>query len=205
MRKLRLTLLIILLCLVAGSVLFYWISPPTKVSVRMQAEDQDGNSDDQAEPQVREITYNHVENGVRKWSLLADGGELDPTTGFIALEKVKLTFYQENGGTMYLEGDVGEYDQVKQLVVITGNVYGRNHKDVTIKTDKLIYYDDRQMVETDLEVTVAGPTFSITSIGMKAYMDPQRVEFTKLLNSSFWPKEESESKIEDRGLALNKN
>ncbi len=201
MRKLRLALFIILLLLVAGSALFYWLSPHGKMNIKIQGDTPppsaagpsgqkavDARAENKVEPQVKEVTYSHVEDGVRKWGLLADGGDFDPATGYIALQKVRVTYYRDNGGHFYLEGDTGQYDQEKQIVIVTGNVLGRNDKNVTIKTNKLVYVSNQQMVETNEAVTVAGPNFSITSQGLKVYLEPQQVEFTGKVNSVFWPK-----------------
>jgi hypothetical protein len=45
-------------------------------------------------------------------------------------------------------------------------------------------------VETDEMVTVAGPTFSITSLGMKAFVPTEQVYFEKQVDSVFWPGKE---------------
>lgn len=203
MRKVRLTLLIVLLLLIAAGGLYYWQSSPAKLALSHISALQQGGKPDGLEPQVKAITYNHVEEGQRKWSLMADSGDYDPKTGNISLQKVQITFYQQDGGQLYVEGDVGDYDQAGQVVVLTGNVFGRNHQGVTIRTSRLVYTEAQRMVETDREVTVAGPTFSITSLGMKAYIDPEQVFFEKQVDSTFWPKEDNrQDNQEQSGLAM---
>lgn len=186
MRRLRLTLLVLLLLLIGGSALLYWLNPPARINISLRGEDAGGQSAEVAEPQARDITYNHVENGVHKWGLVADGGDFDPVSGFIMLRNVKLTFYQEGGGTLYLESDTGQYDQQKHIVIVTGNVFGRNSKNITINTSKLIYYDAGKLVETDEKVTVAGENFAITSQGMKVFLEPEQIVFENNVNSRFW-------------------
>ena len=187
MPKLRRMLLILLLLLAGTGAAFYWLSPPAKLSIRVEHGTQSGQpaKPGQIEPQAKEITYSHMENGTRKWGLQAESGDYDPVTGYVALQKVRIVFYQENG-QLYLESDQGQYDQAGHVVVLTGNVMGRNQQGVTIKTNRLVYHGNQRLVDTDEQVTVAGPTFSVTSQGMKVYLDPQQVIFETRVNSLFW-------------------
>ena len=204
MPKLRRALLMVLLLLVGCGFAFYWFNPPARVNLRADSiahpsQPNQRMQPGQPEPQAKEITYSHMEDGTRKWELAADSGDYDPTSGYIALQKVRIIFYQQNG-QLYLEGDQGQYDQSGRVVVLTGNVMGRNQKGVTIKTSKLVYHDSERLVDTDEQVTVAGPTFSITSQGMKAYLNPQQVIFETKVDSFFWPHPDSESRANREAL-----
>jgi LPS export ABC transporter protein LptC len=185
--KLRLFVIAAFLVLAVSSALFYCLRPDPGVRVRAAAASEEAPPPQGIEPQVREVTYNHMEDGTLKWNLVAQGGEFNPLTGYIALRKVRLTCYLAGGGQLYVEGDEGQYNQERQVVELTGNVFGRNQNQVTIRSNRLVYRESGQTVETNELVTVAGPTFSITSLGMKALVPLERIYFEKQVNSVFWP------------------
>jgi LPS export ABC transporter protein LptC len=184
--KLRLFVVAALLVLAASSAVFYWLRPDPQLGVPTTAADEDPPAQG-VEPQVREVTYNHMEDGALKWNLMAQGGEFNPLTGYIALRKVRLNCYPAGGGHLYVEGDEGQYDQERRVVELTGNVFGRNQNQVTIRSNRLVYRESGQIVETNEMVTVAGPTFSITSLGMRALVPLERIHFEKQVDSIFWP------------------
>jgi LPS export ABC transporter protein LptC len=148
---------------------------------------------EQTEPQAKQITYNYVEDGIHKWGLVADSGNYDIKSDTIHLNKVKVVFYPEKGGELHLEADEGSYDQTRQLVWLTGNVKGRDDQGMTLHTESLTYEEAKRLVDTDAPVVVAGPAFTIRSIGMQFYMPTQEVRFKQRVDSVFIPQSEDSS------------
>ena len=204
MSKMRLILLLLLALLIIGSVLFYWLRAPSQVNVRLsvpgggaQANGENGGNSEAAEPQAREVTYDHVENGVHKWGLVAKGGNYDMDNDTIYLKDVRIIFYGESG-EIHIRGDEGEYNQARQTVVLIGNVRGRNPKGVTLQTQRLTYSEIEQIIDTDDQwATVAGPTFSITGQGMKVHVPSQHITFKEKVDSTFLPQESNGEETPD--------
>ena len=110
-------------------------------------------------PRVKGLTYTEVKEGVRKWTLSAEGARIDESKGSITLSKVYVEFYPEGGGIITLKGDEGVYFQKEKIVTLQGNVFGRTHDGVTLKTDKLTYSENNQVVDTESWVTITGKRY----------------------------------------------
>ena len=185
----RMIVLALLLLLISGSIIFYLASAPAKlkVNVTQMGIGHTASGEDELEPQAREITYNHVEGGYHKWGLVASGGNYDMASNIIYLKDVRLVFYPEGGGEINLRADEGEYHQEEQCVVLTGNVKGRNDKDVNLETQKITYTEANGLVDTDEPVLVYGPTFRINGVGMQVYVSTQHITFKERVDSTFLP------------------
>jgi LPS export ABC transporter protein LptC len=195
LRKVRFILLGMLVLLMLGCLLYFWLRPPTSLNIKItrSAAQPEQEGQEQTEPQAKQLTYNYVEDGVHKWGLVADSGSYDVKEDTIYLNKVKVIFYPEEGGELHLEADEGRYDQTRQMVWLNGNVKGRNDKDMTLRTESLTYAEDRRLVDTDAPVVVEGPSFTIKSIGMQFYLPTQEVRFKQRVDSVFIPQGESSS------------
>ncbi len=185
MKRFRLILVAALLAVLAGTLLAYWLNPPSRLPVpedggQTQA-DQDGR------PRVRGLTYTQVEGGVRKWTLSAEGARYDEGSGQVALTEVKVDFFPPKGGKITIRGDEGEYDQKNQVVVLKGHVKANTHDGKTLVTDLLTYSEVEQVVDTNSWVTVAGPGFSVTGKGMLVVVPQSKVTFKSQVDSTFIP------------------
>ena len=186
MRRLKWILAAALAAIVAGSVAAYWLNPPVRVPVTaLEEPDHDLSKD--GRPRVRGLTYTQVENGVKKWTMSAEGARLDEAEGKATLTHVRIKFYPDKGGWYTLRGDQGEYDQKKKVVTLRGNVHGRSHDGMTLVTEVLTYTEEQKVVETDTEVTVAGPRYKVHGRGMTVKVPQDHVTFRGRVHSTFIP------------------
>ena len=90
MRRIRLILAAALAAVFLGTALAYWLNPP----VKMPLTDAGDNNfvDEDGRPRVRGLTYTQVENGVRKWTLSAQGARFDEAHAQAVLTKVRVVF-----------------------------------------------------------------------------------------------------------------
>jgi LPS export ABC transporter protein LptC len=184
-KRVRLILLAALAAVLVGSFAAYWLNPPVQLPLlNMGGEpilDKDGR------PRVRGLTYTQVTEGVRKWTLSAQGARFDRGSGVITLNRVELTFYPDEGGEIFLQGDQGEYDQKKKLVTLRGNVRGRTHDGMTIKTELLVYSEEKELVTTDKIVVLAGPKFKVRGKGMEVKVPKRTLVLKSEVDSVFTP------------------
>lgn len=185
MRRFRLILVAALLAVVAGTLAAYWLNPPARLPLAddptLAGLDQDGR------PRLKGLTYTQVKDGVRKWTLIADGARYDDKTGLVSLMDVTVRFYPENGGEVTIRGDEGGYDQKNQMVTLKGNVRGRTHDGNTLTTDWMSYSEAEQVADTNAWVTVAGQGYSITGKGMLVVVPQSKVIFKSQVDSTFIP------------------
>ncbi len=168
-----------------GTGLAYWLNPPPKLPVL--GGDEEPLLDSDGQPRVRGLTYTHVENGVRKWTLSAHSARFDEAKGRASLVRVRVEFYPQRGGWIVLTGDEGSYDQKKKLVILQGNVRGRTNDRLTLDTDRLTYSQEREEVDTDSVVTITGPRFRVQGRGMRVDVSRQTLVFKSQVRSTFIP------------------
>jgi len=166
--------------------LAYWLNPPVKLPVLDMKEDKLAERD--GKPRVRGLSYTEVKDGVRKWTLSAQGARIDEAQGTITLTGVYVEFYTEDGGKLTLKGDEGTYDQKNKIVTLQGKVRGTTHDGMTLETDELTYAEQDQQVDTDSWVTIAGKSFKVRGRGMRVLVPKEKIVFKKEVDSTFIPK-----------------
>lgn len=185
MQRFRILLLAALAAVLLGTLAAYFLHPPAKLAVREDPTaalvDKDGR------PYVKGLTYTQVRDGIKRWTLTAEGARYDDASGHVTLVKAKIDYFPAKGGLMTIVGDEGEYDQHKQVVILRGNVHGRTHDGVTLKADYLNYSEREQMVETDSWVTLAGDRFKVIGKGAVAMLPQSTLVFKSQVDSTFIP------------------
>ncbi|MEW5913134.1 MAG: LPS export ABC transporter periplasmic protein LptC [Thermodesulfobacteriota bacterium] len=138
-------------------------------------------------PRMRGLTYTHVEQGVRKWSLKANGARYEEDSGKVYLTDVNIEFYRKDGNTIKLRGDQGVYNQKTQVVTLKGHVDGRTADGNQLLTDWITYREKDKVAETDAEVTVQGAQYKVQGAGMLVLVEQNKVILKKNVRSTFTP------------------
>ncbi|KMY66860.1 hypothetical protein AAU61_12800 [Desulfocarbo indianensis] len=185
MKRFRLILLGALAAMVVGTGLAYWLNPPVSLPMLDMQGEAPANQD--GKPRLHGLTYTQVEGGVRKWTLAATGARFDEDAKTATLTDVRLKFYPENGGWITIAGNEGTYDQNNKVVTLIGQVKGRSHDGMTLETTVLTYFEQREEVDTDAEVTITGPRFRVRGRGMLVLVPQQKVVFKSQVDSTFIP------------------
>ncbi len=186
LRRTQLIIAISLVAIIAGVALATIMHKPARLPLIDPNEpapvmDQDGK------PHMRGITYTHVEEGVRKWTLTASGAKQDPAKEEFELANVKVDFFPKGGGKVTLRGDTGTYIRGERIVVLKGNVVGTTHDGMRLVTDSLTYTDADQVVTTTDPVKITGTDFSLDAVGMKVFVPEDKILFEKNVKSTFIP------------------
>jgi LPS export ABC transporter protein LptC len=138
-------------------------------------------------PRMRGLTYTHVEQGARKWSLKANGARYEEDTGKVYLTEVHIEFYRSDGNTIKLRGDQGVYNQKTQVVTLQGHVDGRTADGNRLLTDWITYREKDKVAETDAEVTVQGSQYKVQGKGMLVLVEKNKVILKSKVRSTFIP------------------
>lgn len=186
MRRFKIIVLAALAAVLLGTFLAYWLNPPVKLPVLDDGKTPEAITD--GRPRVQGLTYNHVEQGVRKWTLSASGARIDEAKKEVALSTVRLKFYPEGGGWITLEGDEGIYNQNNHHVSLKGTVKGRTHDGLTLRTESISYDEQKQLVQSQAPVTITGPSWRVKGRRMTVWVPQSKIRFTGDVDSLFTPK-----------------
>jgi LPS export ABC transporter protein LptC len=185
LKRLSWIILAVLAAILAGAVGAALLHQPTKLPV-LKAGDQ-APSDSDGRPRLRGLNYTHVENGVRKWSLKAEGARYEEDTGKVHLRKVAIEFYREKGGPIYLRGDEGIYDQKAQTVTLQGHVDGQTADGNRLTTSVITYREKDKVAETDAEVTLQGAQYKVQGKGLLVLVKENKAILKSKVRSTFRP------------------
>lgn len=186
MKRLRIIIVAFLAAILAGAGLAALLHDSARLPVLSEGGEAPQPGDDR--PHMQGLTYTHVEKGVKKWTLAAQGARYDEGSGQVFLTHVDVDFFTEKGDKVSIRGDEGTYDQKRQVVTLTGNVRGRTADGKTLVSDQMSYSEKDQVVTTESPVTITGPDFSIKSVGMVVVVPKSYVIFKSQVDSTFIPK-----------------
>ena len=171
--------------LLLGTVAAYWLNPPVRVSLKEAGEGEVQQAD--SRPHLKGLEYTQVENGVKKWTLTSELATYDENAAEVALQKVHLRFFPQEGGEITLKGNSGRYFQKQKVVILTGDVIGQTQDGVTLKTEELKYIENEKKVVSSKKVTVAGARFIVEGIGMTVNINKNKVSLNSHVQTTFVP------------------
>jgi len=184
-RRIRLILVAALVAVLLGTLAAYWLNPPVRLPELEGEGAEPGPSD--GLPRVRGLTYTHVADGVKKWTLSAERARYDEKAQTAILYQVRVKFFPARGGWVVLTGDEGSYDRRAKRITLRGRVQGSSSDGLSLRAEELTYAEDRQVVESHRPVEVSGPRFRVRGRGMELWIQRQVVVFTGRVESTFVP------------------
>ena len=185
LKRLRWIILAVLVVIVAGAGAAALLHQPAQLPVIKAGDAAPTDSD--GRPRLRGLNYTHVENGVRKWSLKADKARYEENTGMVYLDRVAVEFYQDKGGTVYLSGDQGVYNQKTNSITLEGNVDGHTADGNRLLTSVITYREKDKTAETDAEVTIQGKQYKVIGQGMLVLVEQNKMILKNKVRSIFTP------------------
>lgn len=186
LRRSQLIIIATLSAIILGVAVAVFVHEPARLPVF----DDEGGSPLLAadgQPRMRGVTYTHVENGVRKWSLTASGAKQNPEDESFTLADVRLEFFPKGGGKVTIRGNTGRYARGKRTIMLEGDVVATTHDGIRLVTDNLAYNDVDQTVDTDAPVHISGVDFDLKAKGMRVFVPQDKVVFKKDVVSNFIP------------------
>jgi len=116
----------------------------------------------------------------------------DDTTELL---KPKLEIYRENKPPIFVTADKGWVTADNEVILLTGNVYLRQDDNNGTLELEIITSDARILLEqdyaeTDKPITINGKRTTIKSVGMRAYLQQERIEFLNNVQTTIEPKKQ---------------
>jgi lipopolysaccharide export system protein LptC len=140
-------------------------------------------------------TLNMSVDGKPKNHLVATYMAHYPDDDTTELVQPAMTFFQTDKPPINVSSDKGWVTSDNEVILLSGNVYLYQKDDIGNKALEVIAEDARVLVEkdyaeTDNAATVVRGRTVINSVGMRAYMDEQRMEFLSDVHTIIEPKNE---------------
>lgn len=97
------------------------------------------------------------------------------------IEKPFYTFQNEQDAAWNIQADFGAALHGMETITLTGHVTiqqlpGKNSRNVTLLTDKMIFYPSKSFAETDRPVTIKQPGIIIKGIGLQADLKTGKIK-----------------------------
>ncbi len=185
MKHLKLIILAIIVAILAGAGLAALLHSPARLPSLDAGDDAPLDAD--GRPRMRGLTYTHVEDGVKKWSLMANGARYEEKTGKVFLDAVKIEFFQDDGKVIRLSSKEGIYHQKNQEVTLKGDVKGSTSDGNRLTTSVITYREKDKVADTDAEVLVQGAQYKVQGKGMQVLVDKNKVILKSKVRSTFTP------------------
>ncbi|MBN1850216.1 MAG: LPS export ABC transporter periplasmic protein LptC [Deltaproteobacteria bacterium] len=115
---------------------------------------------------------NNPDNGV-KWILHAEEVTSSTDMQHMMFKNFQIRLEPENGSSMELEGEGGEYNSRTQEINLWGALQGRTIDGYQILTDHMVIHQKERYLKTDEPVKIIGPFFSINGKGFFFNMETE--------------------------------
>ncbi len=132
--------------------------------------------------------------GLPKNRLVADYMAHYPDDDTTELLNPELEIFREQEQPIIVRSDKGWITSNNEVILLSGNVYlhqnnERGEKQLEVIADDAKVLVDQEYAETDKAATVIRGRTVINSIGMRAYMKEQRMEFLNNVQTTIEPKQ----------------
>lgn len=130
------------------------------------------------ESRVRTLTLNEVQEGAKKWTLMAKWAEFRRERDEIMMRDVQVDFFEKPGQRLHLRSDTGLVHTKTRVLEFKGRVVFEID-DMTIKTEVATYNPGERVVVAPGEVTIEGPKLLVEGKGVKVFLAEKRLVFTE--------------------------
>jgi len=139
----------------------------------------------EADLAMQTIHYTETRNGERVWSLQADSAAHDLESGQARVEAIHMTVYDRRNGDIRIDAQRGELDLQQRRVRLRGEVVVTTASGQVLHADDLLFSDLKRTVTTDGPVTVDGPGYSVSGVGLVYEIDTRRLQLRSQVDAQF--------------------
>ncbi len=132
----------------------------------------------ESESRVKTLTLNEVQEGTKKWTLMAQWAEFYREKDEIGMKGVKVDFFEKPGQKLHLRSDTGMVHTKSRVLDFKGHVVFEID-DMTIKTEAATYNPTERTVMAPGEVTIEGPKLQVEGKGVKVFLAEKRLVFSQ--------------------------
>ncbi len=162
MRRLKITLLMIMGLVLAGVLTILW----TGLGQKKPPEEVPKILSEKANMALEKIRFVEDKHGRITWELEAKSIEQQGETDRMLLEEVKVTLYTKDDRTFVLSGRRATVDQKTRNVELQGDVTVVSSDGYSLKTQSASYFHNSRKVTTPDWVEIEGEQIRVTGRGM---------------------------------------
>lgn len=175
-KKARFFLLFGMLAAVALSVFYIITASQVKKPSVVTPVKKEGD----AEISIRNFQMEESAEGKISWKVKADLAEKFRQGNKVRLQNLELTLHSKDGHTVTITGEEGLLDNEKKEMTISRKQGALTRvlfeNGYILSTPTLHWSEAEKMADTDAAVTLEGRAVVVTGVGMRAYLDIQKVE-----------------------------
>jgi len=127
---------------------------------------------------IKTLSLNEVQEGTKKWTLMAQWAEFRRERDEIMMRDVKVDFFEKPGQRLHLRSDTGLVHTKTRVLEFKGRVVFEID-DMTIKTETATYNPGERVVVAPGEVTIEGPKLLVEGKGVKVFLAEKRLVFSE--------------------------
>ncbi len=129
---------------------------------------------------AKSVVIYEAKNGFHTWVLQAEEAQFYENNEKVSLVKPQVVFKKEEKEVSRIKGDKGSLSLGENLIVLEGNVQGKDIKEnVTINTSLLNYDMGQKKIWTDKKFILLRNGVKVEGQGFKANGDLTEIEITK--------------------------
>ncbi len=123
---------------------------------------------------LQDVDYMHSEAGLARWRLEAKRAERLVTEGQLAVEKIALTFYDEQGAPQTkVHADEGDADKDFSEIHLRGNVQVESERGYHLSAEQLVYRQKERKIFSDSQVVFDIGDLTVSGDGLILDLDAQ--------------------------------
>ncbi len=122
------------------------------------------------------VRHTAVREGKKEWTLEASSAQYSENTREAVFKDVKVTFYIDNGGRVYLEGEQGKINTASNDMQVSGSVRVEND-DNTFLTETIEYAHKTRLITSQTPVRIVGRNFDLRANSMQVDLGSEKAIF----------------------------
>ena len=124
-----------------------------------------------------EVRHTAVREGRKEWVLEASSAQYSETSKEAVFNDVKVTFFMDDGGEVYLEGQKGTINTASNDMQVVGDVRVLKD-DQTLMTERIDYNHETRYLTSPSEVRILGRNFDLRADRMQVDLATETALFT---------------------------
>ena len=126
---------------------------------------------------LKKIHYirNNPDEGI-KWVLNSDEVRFSEDRQLLTFNEFCLKLENENGVSIEIKGEKGDYDKNSNKIRLSGNLVGNTDNGYRLTANNVIYIADEGRLQTDNQVTMSGPFFNLQGNGLLIDLNKETFE-----------------------------
>ncbi|HKL48735.1 MAG TPA: LPS export ABC transporter periplasmic protein LptC [Desulfuromonadales bacterium] len=126
---------------------------------------------------LKKVRYTETSEGIRKWTLVADGVEYWRDREVSRLENIEITFYRHDSGNhVLLTARQGKFHLDDREVEVWGDVMLQTEEGMTFRSDRAFYSDQESQISSQEKVHLEYEGMDIDAVGMRYNLETRRLK-----------------------------